>query len=304
MPVLRNDPNRPEPRSRPTFRGWSAQNQNTFRKQSPLGRRRQRERTRRPRRHRAKLRALPIRTAKIQNPSPAARENLTPLLGAAAGVIILLLIIVLFLVFRGGSSTPPPSPSASSDIPTLSSNDATPAPVNLPPSFCGIPIDQQVVVYVIDNGSSSADVFDAVKTALFHSIDSLGPDRRFQILFWNPQTPAFPSTGVTFAVKDNVDAAKKKLTDATAFGTTDPAASLTAAIADDPGQIIVITAKAGDLDDSLVQKVTTLRGSSKARIDCIAINGHEDDKVLAKIAAQTGGQYLPLPDAKLRSFAF
>ena len=235
-------------------------------------------------------------------PPPPPPKNLTPLLGLAAAVIIFLLVIVLFLVFRNNSSTAKPTPQGVTSNTVDNGPNPTPAPVAA--SFCGVPIDSSVVVYVIDNGSSSADVFDAVKTAMFHSIDSLGPDRRFQILFWNPDTPAYPSSQTTFAVKENVGVAKKKLLDVTAAGSTDPVASLTAAFSDDPGQIILITAKAGDLDDSLVNKVIALRGNSKSKIDCIAINGVPDDKVLAKIASQTNGQFVPLTDAKLRSFAF
>jgi hypothetical protein len=235
---------------------------------------------------------------KSKTPPPPPPKNLTPLLAMAGTVIAILLIVVLVLAFHGGSSTANPTPPMTTD------NPIPQAAANQPPSFCGIAIDQPVVVYVIDNGSSSADVFDSVKTALFHSIDSLGSDKRFQILFWNGDTPAYPASGTTFAVPDNITVAKKKLADVTASGSTDPVASMTAAFADDPGQIIFITAKAGDLDDSLVEKVMTLRGSGTSKIDCIAINGHPDDKVMGKIAGQTGGTFLPITDAKLRSFAF
>jgi hypothetical protein len=239
---------------------------------------------------------------KTAPPPPLPQKNLMPLLGLAVGVIVILLAVVLFMAFRSGTPAPKALPDSGTN--TATDNNPSPTPTPTAPSFCGIPIEQPVVVYVVDNGSSSADVLDAVKTALFHSIDSLGPDRRFQILFWNPDTPAYPTSQTTFAVKENVDVAKKKLLDVTASGSTDPVASMTAAFADDPGQIILITAKAGDLDDSLVGKVMSLRGSSKSKIDCIAINGVPDDKVLAKIAGQTGGQFLPITDAKLRSFAF
>ena len=235
--------------------------------------------------------------------APPPAKNLTPLLGISAAVIIVLLIIVLFLAFRGGSSsnagTANPVPAAVSNIPVETPNVPPAAP-----SFCGVPIDQPVVVYLIDNGASSADILDEIKTALFKSLDSLGPDRRFRVLFWNPDTPMYPTGPVTFAVKDNIDVARKKLQDVTAAGSTDPLSGLKTAFADDPGQIILVTAKAGDLDDSLVAKVAALRGTSTARIDCIAVNGVPDDKVLAKIAAQSGGKFVPIPEAQLRSFSF
>jgi hypothetical protein len=101
-----------------------------------------------------------------------------------------------------------------------------------------------------------------------------------------------------------VDIVKKKLADVTAAGSTDPVAALTAALAENPGQIFLITAKAGELDDSLVDKVVGLWNHSKTKINCIAINGVPSDKVLARIASQTGGLFLPLPDSGLKGFAF
>jgi len=245
------------------------------------------------------------RLRKPPSTPPAAQgQNLTPVLGLAAAVIVLLLVVVLVLVFRN-PATPAPIPA----LPNSPAIIPPPAPSpekSAAASFCGIPIDQPVVVYVIDNGASSADVFDAVKSVLFKSIESLGPDRRFQVLFWNPDSDTYPADHTTFAfaVKDNIDVARKKLQDVTAAGATDPLASLKIAFGDNPGQVILVTAKAGDLDDSLVDQVIQLRGNSKAPIDCVAINGLPADKVLARIAAQTGGKFLPLPEAQLKAFSF
>ncbi|HEX4054142.1 MAG TPA: hypothetical protein VHX86_07750 [Tepidisphaeraceae bacterium] len=235
---------------------------------------------------------------------PPAPNNMMPLLGIAAAVIILLLIIVLVLMFR----SPANATSGSSAQTSPRAPDETAITPNVPaptPSFCGVPINQLVVVYVIDNGSSSADVLDAVKSVLFKSLESLGPDHRFQVLFWNPDSNSYPSAqGTAFAVKELVRNAQAKLQDVTAAGSTDPLASLQTAFADDPGQIMLITAKAGDLDDSLVNQVLKLRGSSKAKIDCFAINGVANDKVLARIASATGGQFVPLPENQLKSFGY
>jgi hypothetical protein len=232
-------------------------------------------------------------------------KNLTPMLGLAAAVILILLIVVLVMIFKGSGSAQSVANTGGTGNATPS-NSASPAaaPVPSTPNFCGIPIDQPVVVYLIDNGASSADNFDAMKLVLFKSIESLGPDRRFQILFWNPDTESYPSGQTTFAVKENIDIGRKKLADVTAAGSTDPLPGLKTAFTADPGQIILVTAKAGDLDDSLPDKVMALRGSSTARIDCIAINAVAGDNVLSKIATKTAGKFLPLSDAQLKAFAF
>jgi von Willebrand factor type A domain len=241
-----------------------------------------------------------------QPASPPPRpKNLMPLLGIAASAIIVLVVIIFVLTFHGSVG------SKASTVATVDSNVVPDhaAPVNLPtqvltPGFCGVPIDQTVVVYVVDNGSSSADVLDAIESALFKSIESLGPDRQFQILFWNPDTATYPTARQTaFAVKDNIDAARKRLQDVTAAGSTDPVSSLQRAIEDNPGQIMLITAKAGDLDDSLVDEVAKIRGNSKVRIDCFAINGVPGDKVLSKIASASAGVFVPVSEAQLKGFA-
>ncbi len=243
------------------------------------------------------------RLRKQPAPPPPAKNNLTPLLGIAAAVIVLLLIIVLVLVFRSPanvSSASAPQPNSTSNQPAQ-----TPSPAAPTPGFCGVPINSSVVVYVIDNGSSSADVLDEVKSALFKSLESLGPDRRFQVVFWNPDSDSYPSApGTAFAVNELIQNARAKLQDVTAAGSTDPLASLQKAFADDPGQIMLVTAKAGDLDDSLVAQVLKLRGSSKAKIDCFAINGVPNDKVLARIASATGGRFVPVPENQLKSFGY
>ncbi|MGD0461416.1 MAG: hypothetical protein ABSB74_02905 [Tepidisphaeraceae bacterium] len=238
-----------------------------------------------------------------QPPSPPPRPtNLMPLLGLAAAVIIVLLVVVLVLVFRGSASPKGSSaPEADSAVPDRS---AAANPAHQEPSFCGVPINQPVVVYVMDNGSSSAEVLDPMESAMFKSIESLGPDRQFQVLFWNPQTETYPTARQpAFAVKDNIEAARKRLQDVTAAGSTDPLPSLQRALADDPGQIMLITAKAGDLDDSLVDQVMKLRGRSNAKIDCFAVNGVPGDKVLARIASATRGVFVTVSEAQLKGFA-
>jgi von Willebrand factor type A domain len=247
------------------------------------------------------------RLRKKTAPPPAPAKSLMPLLGGAIALIVILVLVVVFMAMRGSglkSSTVQNNPAPTTPDNTEQLSPSSPAPAT--PNFCGVPIDpKKIVIYVIDNGSSSAEVLDSVKAALFKSIESLGPDARFQILFWNPDTDSFPSGKQTaFAVKENIDTARKKLQDVTASGSTDPISALQAAIAADPGQIILVTAKAGDLDDSLVDQVASLRGASTAQIDCFAINGVPNDKVLAKIASNSGGKFVPLGEAELKSFSY
>ena len=90
----------------------------------------------------------------------------------------------------------------------------------------------------------------------------------------------------------------------TAAGSTDPLASLQKAFADDPGQIMLVTAKAGDLDDSLADQVAKLRGSSTAKIDCFAVNGVPGDKVYGQDRRSIRRQIRRPPRSTTQSLLF
>lgn len=250
-----------------------------------------------------------LRRKPAATPQRQSRNNLLLLLAGAGGAIVVLVIVVLVLVMRGSNSKPPATDlnPAAPPVPTFiqsTPGSNTPTPV-VGPNFCGTPLDQSVVVYLLDNGSSSDEVLDSMKSAVFKSIETLGSDRRFQVLFWNTDTKTYPTGQQTaFAIRDNIDVARKKLDDVMALGSTDPLKALKNAIADDPGEIVLITAKAGDLDDSMVDQVMAIHGASAAKIDCIAINGGPGDTVLSKIAAKTGGKFVPLPEAQLKAYAY
>jgi hypothetical protein len=206
-----------------------------------------------------------------QQPDAAPGKKLPLLLAAAAGIIAALLIVVVLLIIHSESGKP--------------------APANLenPP-----------------NGSSSTKDLDFIKGAVYKSIDSLGATKQFQILFWNPDSDSFPTGAQTaHAAKDTLNAARKKLDDVDAsLGATEPTAALQRAFAANPGEVVLITTKAGALDDNLPAAVLAIRGTSTAKIDCFAINGAGIDPVLTQIAAKTGGTYANISEAQLRAASY
>jgi hypothetical protein len=48
----------------------------------------------------------------------------------------------------------------------------------------------------------------------------------------------------------------------------------------------------------------SIRGTSTAKIDCIAINGVAQDPVLSEIASKTGGTYANISEAQLRAASY
>jgi hypothetical protein len=160
-----------------------------------------------------------------------------------------------------------------------------------------------MIIYVLDRGDSTRDLFGDLKQACYRSIESLGTQRKFQVIFWNNGADdAFPSGSPTFATKDNVEAARKTLDDIAPHGKTDITSAFTKAIAANPSAVVIATAKAWDLDDAFVTQIQTLRGASPAKIHTIALSDPGSSTALRRIASNTGGKFLVVTEGELKEF--
>jgi hypothetical protein len=224
-------------------------------------------------------------------------------------LILILASAVIYLAMRGNPSKADHAPSAS-ESPAVSarssastgSEAATPVAAKTP-NFCGIPLDGQTIIYVLDRGDSTRDLFGDLKQACYSSIDSLGPQKKFQVIFWNNGSDdAFPSGAPTFATKDNLEAARKTLDDIAAHGKTDITPAFTKAIAAKPSTIVIATAKAWDLDDNFVTSIQTTRGASKAKIHTVALSDPGSSTALKRIAGNNAGEFKVVSETELKEF--
>lgn len=242
---------------------------------------------------------------------PPIKKNMMLLMGVGGGVLALLVITLIILLVHGSNQSAAPSngasapPTATPELGPPVAGEPPPAVVAASgPNFCGITLGGDTIVYLIDNGSSAEQTIDATKTATLKSIASLGNARKFQILFWNIDDPGFPPGQRAIAAnRDNTDSARKAIDSVEASGSTDPVNAVAQAVKADPDEIVLITAKGGDLDPPLIAQVMTARGKSHAKIVCVGINDAPDDAVMQAIAHQSGGSFVPLPETQLRSFA-
>jgi hypothetical protein len=216
------------------------------------------------------------------------------LLAIAVGILVMLGLLLWLMSGNGKSTT---APDASRAAPIAPTEHATRIP-----SFCGVAINEHVVVYVIDRGNATAECFDRLKQACFRSVGSLGPDRKFQILFWNngSDDAFYPTTIPTFASPANIDAARKALDDVTAHGQSDVTSALTKAIASNPDAIVLATAKGNELDDSFVTHVEKIRGASHPKIFTFGVGSGDPGTALKTIATRTGGTFTAVAPAALR----
>lgn len=167
-------------------------------------------------------------------------------------------------------------------------------------SFAGVPLRGRTIVYVIDRGGANQGTFGNVVGATFHSLATLGPERRFQIVFWNNGSDlAYPPLLPTFANTQNVLAARRALEDVGAFGASDITSAIRKAAAARPDEIVLTTAKGAELDEQFKQTVVDALSGSKSRIMAFAIG--EDSEVLQDLARSTDGDYHLLPAARLRA---
>ena len=91
--------------------------------------------------------------------------------------------------------------------------------------------------------------------ATLRSAASLGPDRRFRIIFWNKSSSqSFPATGLSAGDADSIESARSALANVVAYGATEPIGALTDALGLRPDRIVLVTAKSSDLDDDTASK--------------------------------------------------
>jgi hypothetical protein len=168
-----------------------------------------------------------------------------------------------------------------------------------------VKLDAQSVVYLLDRGGATKEVFSALKDAALKSAGTLGADRKFEIVFWQngSEDAAYPANSTAYASKENIAAAARAIDDVFAFGASDAKPALQKAIAHDPGVIVLATAKGDQLDDAWVQEMASARGSSKAKIDTIDLGSGGVSQALKNLASQTGGEYRQVSGATLSAFA-
>ena len=231
--------------------------------------------------------------------APVQKSNMTMILGVAAIVVIALLIVILIVVTRRDpAATMAGQPTGTGGAKT---GAVTPAASN--PSFCGVQLEHPSIIYLLDRGSSTQAPFGSLKEATLKSIATLGPERRFQILFWdNGQDPgAFPPL-LSYANPGNLETVRRQTDEVYAFGATDAAPALAKAIAQRPAAIIIATGKGADLDDAFVQMVKDTKKDLSVVIHTFAIGSGGPSAALKAVAEMTGGEYRELSEAELSKF--
>lgn len=234
--------------------------------------------------------------------TPDKQKNLVPIFIAFCAIFLVLVIIILWLALRSPQASPTANSSAGTNSQTSSQQAVAPNPAG--PNFCGMQLTGSSVIYLLDRGSATREMFGALKEAAYKSAASLGSDRMFQIIFWDNggSVAAYPSQSTTYATADNIEAARHALDDVSAYGATDIKPALTPALTHSPDTIVIATGKGWDLDDAWVKDVLATRGSSPVKIDTVSLGSNNSSAALKDVAAKTGGEYKEVNSTALQAF--
>ena len=246
--------------------------------------------------------ATRVRVATFAPPPSKWQRHRTLILSAAGALCAIVLVAVLAGAFSGGATSGPAAPVISSGVQPTSAQPPGQPVAQPEPHFCGLPLkDERVVVYLLDRGNATGEMLGDLKEACYRSIQSLGPQRKFQVIFWdNGTTPAaYPTAGPTFATPANLEAARKALDNVHAHGQSDATAALSQAFAADPGAVVLATAKAYELDDAFVRTVQRVRASNRVKVHTVALGSAESAGALRLVAKSTGGEFRAVTAANL-----
>ncbi|MDB5172188.1 MAG: hypothetical protein JWN51_961 [Phycisphaerales bacterium] len=247
---------------------------------------------------RASLRpAGPVQAA---SPAPATEQEqrrerksvpLIPVLAIGGGLVVVLIGLGVFLALRG------PNPSS-----TTSGTGGTGSTV-AGPGLCGVSITSPSVVYVLDRGNATAHLFDPLKAATYRSLESLGPDRKFEVIFWNNggEDAAYPADSLANATPEEIEKCKRAFEDLVGTGNSHLRGALDKAMARQPAAIVIATGKDRlDSDDDLALADAQEAAKGKVKFYTFAVGKEIENPVLKIAASATGGQYRQVPESELR----
>jgi hypothetical protein len=172
------------------------------------------------------------------------------------------------------------------------------------PNCMGLPLRGPSVVYLLDRGSGTVDTFDAIKGGTVKSLESLGKDLKFEVMFWEVRgkVEGYPENALTYANGDNIGKAMETMRGVYAEGASSIEHPLEKAMAQNPAEIVIISGKPS-LDDDFVNTVVRVRGAGTAKIHTICMGAAGSPEVMKSVAEKAGGQFRQVEGPLLKRYA-
>jgi von Willebrand factor type A domain len=219
--------------------------------------------------------------------APQAKSKAPMLIGIAAAVVALGGTGIWLATRPAPLSIPAPQSHGPA---TPTANPETAAAKQVAGSICNIPIQGSTVVYILDRSGCTEAAFQKMLAACYRSVESLSASRSFKVIVWNNAQPlAYPAAGTTVANSQNIDDAKKALTE-TSVGASDVAPVLAEALASNPDEIILISPQ--DIDAQTAGLIAKAIQGRTVALHGIAVGAGLTGTQLRDLAVATrGGQF-------------
>lgn len=236
---------------------------------------------------------------------PHGRSPLVPVLLGAGVVVLALVGVILYLVISKDASqqatTRQTTPATGGGTTVVEPEEST---LTIPgPAYADVPLNNATsVVYLLDRSQANADVLDKLKASVYHSVKTLGPTRKFQILFWShnqeDEIISYPARGFAAATPKEVGEAARQFDDVSVYGNTRLGPSLERAVEAEPDVIVIATAKGLSLDEDTLEGANKALSGTAIKVHAFAL-GETESPVLKEIAGRTGGRYRELSQREL-----
>lgn len=214
-------------------------------------------------------------------------------IGAVLGAVVAL--GGSWLLLRGSD------PSADHAKPVVPAPNGTQATPTRGAHFGSIALDRTgTVVYLIDRGDATRAYTAQIASAVARSLATLPTTRRFQVRYWwsEGESPAYPLTPGEPS-EYNRGKVSTWMNDVAGGQSTDALASLDAALTAKPTEIVLITGKAWQIDDSITSAAVAKLAGNPVRIHVVSVGAKLEDDPLARLASKTAGTYLALSGDEL-----
>jgi hypothetical protein len=185
------------------------------------------------------------------------------------------------------------------------------APAVTGPNFLKIPIKGERVAFLVDRNERIRPYFTSLKESVFKSIESLGPNRDFVVIWWkkiNVQggngggamgMPAFPKKNMVKAISDQVAKCRSQFDKMMIGGKTRVNEAIEEAINRRPDAIVIITARGNNLDSDFEQVIKDAVGDEKVPIYTFAIGDGNGSTALKALSEKSGGTYSEISSAAI-----
>lgn len=169
------------------------------------------------------------------------------------------------------------------------------------PTFAGIPLAGNKIVFVLDRGDATSNFFPAIRDLTVASVRTMSSNKLFQVVLWdNGTVDAYPALTPGYASETEANKLAKWFDSVPTGKSTDALPALKLAFAAQPDTAVLVTGKSLQLDASFTDAVLKLRPTHTV-IHAVTLGDTAPEDPLRPIAQGAGGTFKTLNSNDLMS---